>query len=106
MAKIQQYKIYGFNEPVSPKYNVTVPSNSKFLNKVKVLEDGIYAFYAVYESMGMTRIDRFAVIRPEGDIPVRGDFVDILDVVYQKPFMEGDEEPKQGIMLFPVYKLY
>lgn len=115
MARIEKYLIRSFNNTDQAKrtnYSILVPDNSIFLNKVKVLHDGIYGFYSLSEILmasAGTRKDNFAIVTGTDSIPDDGVLIDILDVVFEVPLEEQanniNAEPTQGIMLFPIFKL-
>lgn len=114
MPRIEKFKIMDFDgDPEQMAFDVTVPTEGVFLNKVMTLHDGIYAFYSVSEIIvGGLKQERFYVVKGKGAIPERATLVDILSVILEiPPEMQKTEhdistgaEPSQGILLFPIYK--
>lgn len=79
-------------------YPIVVPEGSKLL-AVKILHDGIYAFYAIPEiEVALNQREVFVLMKPNQSIPDNAEFIDVLDTVIETP--QG-----QGIMIFPIYKL-
>jgi hypothetical protein len=110
MAKIEKFQIRSFEDKEHRKeYVIKVPIGASFLNKVKVLHDGIYAFYSVPNIIGVnSNIETFKILQPEETIPENVELVDILDIIFEVPdtaTQDNKAEPTQGIMLFPIYKV-
>lgn len=117
MPKIDRFKIKDFHAPAVDVYEVAVPQGAKFTNKVKILHDGIYAFFIVSEIILTDAVDyvRFKITGGRDPIPDNAELVDILDVVYEIPPEEQEKlraagtlneaEPSQGMMLFSIFKI-
>lgn len=97
--KVERFPIQMFeNTDFKENYPIVVPEGSKLL-AVKILHDGIYAFYAIPEiEVALNQKEVFILMKPNQSIPDNADFIDVLDTVIETP--KG-----QGIMIFPIYKL-
>src|SRR3954470_6065049 len=109
MPVIERYRIRAFEEKETREvYEILVPTGAVFLNKVKILHDGIYAFYSVSEIIDTsTIVDSYKILSPKDHIPDSKHYilVDILDIIFEVPPEQQQEgaEPTQGMMLFAVY---
>lgn len=104
---IEKFLIKSFANVALPQYDVVVPDGAVFTHVVKVLPDGIYAFYRVHKliSPDFHKKEVFVVLKTGEEIPSNFDLVDILDVVYQRPSQEGSSSSLQeGVILFHVFK--
>lgn len=107
MPRIEKVLIMPFNDKTTQINEVEVVQSAKFLEKVKILHDGIYGFYempSILSANDLVRKDKFYVMKPGDLTPDQGRLIDILDVIIE--VNDGNQaEPTQGVMLFPVYKL-
>lgn len=96
--QVKRFLLHSFEKKgMDDMYTIILPHNSEFL-KMKILHDGIYAFYSVANKDTEMRKDNYVILQPEQFIPINSDFIDILDTIVE--VQEG-----QGILLFPIYKL-
>lgn len=98
MAKIKQYKIFGYEEKYKEVYVVDVPSNSIYLD-IKALNDGIYVFYQVPELVVEENIFvYFKIIKPNASIPNGYVCIKLLDTVMES-------KGQQVVIIHPIYTL-
>lgn len=104
--KLAKFIVKKFSEEIDHEIvvRVKVPQNSVFY-KMKILPDGIYAFYRVIDEYDPNvpfiggRDDKYTIISTGYTIPVNAEFIDILDVLV------GQEDGNQATILFPIFKI-
>jgi len=111
--KIKVYKLMTFGEDPKDTYEVEVVKDSTLVH-MKVLHDGVYAWYEVPVSAGEGVIkaeeweketQRFKVVR-EGDIIPEGAWnVAVLDIVFNQPSEEEEGQQEQAMIIFNIYQL-
>lgn len=87
-----------FADDPKPMYVIPVTKGAKFLG-IKVLPDGIYAYYSIENEEELeTMAETFYILGDGHEVPKDSLFVEVLDVV-------GDIQGETRQLILPVFKL-
>lgn len=102
--RLKSFKIKDFQDDKTTVV-VDVPMLSVYRD-MKILHDGIYAFFEVPE-LTSTNTERYTykLISSNESIPENSKFICILDAIVELDLKENETTPRQAVHLVPIYEL-